>query len=514
MGMGQNGSNLLSHGLQDLLRRNGMAASLAQDATGAFTLHVRGHDSPRLEYGVTAAQAAALAHWGPSGGDRKAYETFVSIVAGDFSVPKAYVYARNSGGRVNMGQRGAGPRHLPLGVHPGPHGAPGVPGHGVSGPWAWAPAGFLGYRPRPGMGYPVGFGPEGGRAVTRLAPGRLAPGDGGFYYIGGSRNAGMSPGRADALQGLEDLLPCPVVERPQGPATRLSDAVTSVGFTSGKFLEVLASHGMVVDADRKVLVVQSSGMETDVAYDISDEELGILAGNSLGETSLERRLALLNDIIKDDFDGEVTLDALDSERVLDLGPAPGAWPAREGSMGRQEAMDGRAPSALWPLGEPMERVHGPRPGREPLSSGFASVSGTDISLLGGGRAWYREGRNGREVEVGEIAVERVPTGGGGQDPASGTVPRGRDDGEQACAYRMTAVINGEAVSHGITRKQFDKFLGLDDYHRMRMFSRVFHEVDMKAVPGAAADTRCARALASESYDMMVQKHDGGHGLGL
>ena len=31
---------------------------------------------------------------------------------------------------------------------------------------------------------------------------------------------------------------------------------------------------------------------------------------------------------------------------------------------------------------------------------------------------------------------------------------------------MTAVINGESISHEITQKQYDKFMAIDDYHRM------------------------------------------------
>jgi len=46
-------------------------------------------------------------------------------------------------------------------------------------------------------------------------------------------------------------------------------------------------------------------------------------------------------------------------------------------------------------------------------------------------------------------------------------------------YRMTAVIDGQRVSHEISQKQYDKFLAVDDYHRMKLFSKVFPEVEMK-----------------------------------
>ena len=48
---------------------------------------------------------------------------------------------------------------------------------------------------------------------------------------------------------------------------------------------------------------------------------------------------------------------------------------------------------------------------------------------------------------------------------------------------MTAVINGESISHEITQKQYDKFMAVDDYHRMKLFSHIFDEVDMKNAPG-------------------------------
>ena len=47
---------------------------------------------------------------------------------------------------------------------------------------------------------------------------------------------------------------------------------------------------------------------------------------------------------------------------------------------------------------------------------------------------------------------------------------------------MTAVINGQAITHDISQKQYDKFLAVDDYQRLRMFSKVFNEVDMKIRP--------------------------------
>lgn len=47
---------------------------------------------------------------------------------------------------------------------------------------------------------------------------------------------------------------------------------------------------------------------------------------------------------------------------------------------------------------------------------------------------------------------------------------------------MTAVINGESISHEITQKQYDKFLAINDYQRMKLFDKIFPEVEMKTKP--------------------------------
>ena len=60
---------------------------------------------------------------------------------------------------------------------------------------------------------------------------------------------------------------------------------------------------------------------------------------------------------------------------------------------------------------------------------------------------------------------------------------------------MTAIINGESISHEITQKQYDKFMAVDDYHRMKLFSKVFNEVDMKSRgDGVGLGTKIGAAL--------------------
>jgi hypothetical protein len=99
----------------------------------------------------------------------------------------------------------------------------------------------------------------------------------------------------------------------------------------------------------------------------------------------------------------------------------------------------------------------------------AHVNGNTLYELNENKGWFREGRHGREVTVDDIKVEPVK----------------KEDGQEAgeAKYRMTAVINGESISHEITQKQYEKFMAIDDYHRMKLFSHIFHEVDMKNMPG-------------------------------
>jgi hypothetical protein len=89
------------------------------------------------------------------------------------------------------------------------------------------------------------------------------------------------------------------------------------------------------------------------------------------------------------------------------------------------------------------------------------VDGATLLEFNERKGFYRERAHGREVEVGNIQVD--PTANG--------------------KYKMTAVINGQTISHEITQKQYDKFLAVDDYHRMQLFSKIFNEVDIKTRPG-------------------------------
>lgn len=127
--------------------------------------------------------------------------------------------------------------------------------------------------------------------------------------------------------------------------------------------------------------------------------------------------------------------------------------------------------------------------REPQEG--ALIDGRDLSYINENKGWYREGEHGREVEVEAIAVQPAETEG---------------------KYKMTAIINGESITHEISQKQYDKFLAVDDYHRMKLFSKIFNEVDMKTRPemSSGLGTKIFAALAAGAVVLSDVAHELHH----
>lgn len=131
--------------------------------------------------------------------------------------------------------------------------------------------------------------------------------------------------------------------------------------------------------------------------------------------------------------------------------------------------------------KPLEKAEAPsvRNGREAINLndlreqtkinllGDAGVNGEALSNLKASKEWKRSGAHGRATEVGDIAVERVRD-------ADGKAVEGK--------YKMTAVIDGNTFTHEITEKQYNKFLTVNDYQRMKLFDKIFPEVEMKTKP--------------------------------
>ena len=428
--------------MRTMLMRNGLQAHIAFDG-GGYRLIVQGHDSPLLVYPITERQMLALTDWGTNTANKKAYNVLTSIIAKDFYLPKNFVHARNANGRVAMGLHG-----YRIGI--GEYGHMGRLG---------MPPPFLGWTPRNQWGFHLrrvggqlffpgpSIVPE--RPDGRMKPGELQSGGYGFYYKGGQPAQPLQ--QRDVLQDLQAVI-TPMISRPrsQEPARPYKELITSpVYFSNEKWQECLASHGLIVDAEARTLTVQSEKASADMMYDLTDDEIVVLTSNSIEEQPIEKRLEILNNVIGADFSEKVTMGHLDSEQRISVALHPEVQQDLEHRKRQEQELFVPQETAVQ---------------HEDMQNGIgAAVDGRDLQLLNEGKGWYREEKHGREVEVGEIAVQPAETEG---------------------KYKMTAVIDGQVISHEITQRDYDKFLAVDDYHRMKLFSKIFSEVDMKTRPEA------------------------------
>lgn len=249
-------------------------------------------------------------------------------------------------------------------------------------------------------------------------------------------------------------------------------------FTNERWQECLASHGIIVDSETRTLTVQSAAVDADLQYDLTEEELAALTANTLEEATAEKRLEIINGVIQDDYDGKVTLEMLNGRETVNLSLHPEVLEDLNSrlAVGQQQA----------------ERIAGGMPVeaerelREGLPRGGVAMNGNDLAAIRPDKGWYREGKHGREVTVDDIRVE--PSG-------------------QEGTYKMTAIIDGERVSHEITQKQYDKFMAIDDYHRLKLFSKVFGEVDMKSRDRTPLGTKIGAALLAGAAVAAELGHD-------
>ena len=400
--------------MRTMLMRNGLQAHIAFDG-GGYRLIVQGHDSPLLVYPITERQMLALTDWGTNTANKKAYNVLTSIVAKDFYLPKNFVHARNANGRVAMGLHG-----YRIGI--GEYGHMGRLG---------MPPPFLGWTPRNQWGFHLrrvggqlffpgpSIVPE--RPDGRMKPGELQSGGYGFYYKGGQQVQPLQ--QRDVLQDLQAVI-TPMVSRPrsQEPARPYKELITSpVYFSNEKWQECLASHGLIVDAEARTLTVQSEKASADMVYDLTDDEIVVLTSNSIEEQPIEKRLEILNNVIGADFSDNVTMEHLDSERRISIALHPEVQHDLEHRQRQEQELFVPQETAVQ---------------HEDMQNGIgAAVDGRDLQLLNEGKGWYREEKHGREVEVGEITVQPAETEG---------------------KYKMTAVIDGQVISHEITQRDYDK----------------------------------------------------------
>jgi hypothetical protein len=467
----------LSPELQDILIRNGMQGRIHASSNG-FQLVVQGHDSPVLSYNISERQLQALTDWGTNFSNKKAYNTFTSLVSNDFDMPKNFVHARNANGRVAMGLHG-----YRIGV--GEYGRNPTPSfrHGWKAMCMGSHVPFLGWTPRQqdgfhlrringGLYYPAGAPMVSNRTDGRMKPGELQSGGYGFYYKG-SQATSLQPSE-DVLKDLQTVIkPVEAKPRTTQPAQSYKEVITSpVYFTNEKWQEVLSSHGLIIDEQSKTLNVQSAGSPADLQYDLKPEELTKLTSNSIKEVPIAERLEILNGILKDDFQSSITMDTLNSKQSINIMLTEKAQQEINYQLGIGDPKEQAQEVKQNIIQEEQLSVH---PELEPLQEGGVRMDGNDLQYIDENKGWYREGRHGREVSVDEIRVEPIA------NQSTEAANKKETEGQQTEGkYRMTAVIDGQVVSHEITQKQYDKFMAFDDYHRMKLFSKVFPEVDMKS----------------------------------
>lgn len=478
----------LSHGLQQLLRNNGMQAHITIAPNGELQMTVLGHDSPAITYKLSQDQAEKLMTWGDSQGhaNKVAYKTFNDIVKNDFHLPDNYVTARNAGGSVMMGQHGYYIQNGEYGfrsARPTPFYRP-FTRHG----FGWG-GDFIGWRPRPSFGGPGFIGYHGRRIGDRYysqdrlfvaerpdgrrKPGELRSGGYGYYYKGGQRE------NSAELQkpALEiKLQPLKAAERPpQGQALVLKDEIASnYYFSKDKFQEVLKSHGIIIDEQKGELTVQSSKTRVDIKYtgEETKKDIAVILAEKLPSgkkgdkgVSYEKRLEVLNNIIAGDFSGKVTMDMLNSKEIIDIDLKPevkaveeAAFIKRDEEIARQEQRAQERKQRDDAIAAERSRIMGES---DRIARDIHAINGREIHEIMGNKGFFTAMEHGRQLVVGEIRVDETSSNN----------------------FTMSAVINGVMVEHSIDKKQYDQFLQLDDKHRLKLFDKVFSEVEIKSDHG-------------------------------
>lgn len=456
----------LSAGLQEVLRKNGMQAHISLAKDGGRELIVLGHDSPVLTYKLNEKQVENLMGWGTTYENKKAYNTFASIVKDDFYMPQNFVSASNAFGRVAMGLHGYRIGH-------GEYGYDARPARRT--PWfapfsrqgrGWA-GDFVGYAPRT-EGFHLrrigdhAYRPWGGgpmvteRPDNRVKPGEMLSGGYGFYFKGHQKETPVEV--LDQISIEPKIKPLEAAPRPQGQGIPYSSVITSdVYFSNDKFQEVLKSHGIVIDEAKKTLTIQSNLSKVDLQYDLKPEELQKLMANKVsgkGGVSVDARLAIINEVIGKDFDTKLTKDMLETKELVSLDLKPEVRQEVEAPFIEQErriAEQQRLAEARAEQRRESERIE-----RDPNA-----INGREIQTILGNKGWFQPVANGREMVVGEIRVDKTLNG----------------------TYVMEAEVNGRLLAHSISAKDYQKFLELDDAHRLKMFDKVFNEVEIKSAHG-------------------------------
>lgn len=484
--------------LQSVLHANGMQAHISLSETGTYQLVTISHNSsqPRY-YDLNEKQLDALVNGGTNTWNKNAYNTFVSIVKDDYYIPGSWVAAKNANSPVNHGLWG----HTIMDGEYGyrdprfrPFAGPGF------GKFDNSLFGFLfgggRYHIRRVAGRPY-FANSAPVVIERpdgrLKPGELKSGSYGFYDKGNQKK--------DAISNLEVDVKPRVLERPKGKALPLKDYITGYStlltFSGAGFAEVLSSHGIVVDKDKKTLTIKSDGVNKNLEYTLTDEELNTILNDKLRFTdtrgkkkhvhnknapNISERLDVINKVIANDFADKITVDHLQSKDYINIKLKP----ETAASLGLLEKQANAYNKNIDTLDLDMREM------RQDYRTGFIdkwnSIGVVDGRTLSEDKGFYLPMDKGRRVAVGEI--QAYPT----------------NDGTKT-SYRMTAVINNQVMSHEISKDDYIKFINYDDEHRLQLFDKVFDEVKIKSASNGMLEDNTRSSYLDEAKDVVRLEGD-------
>ena len=455
--------------LRRILESNGMQAHIARTQSGNYQLITLSHDNKTPHYyNLTEKQLSDLVNQGTNSQNKRAYNTFVSIVKNDYYVPGSWAAAKNVNSPVNMGlhgytlspgEYGIGRRSLFDSFFGPRYGRFDGSFYGVN---LRRIGGGLFYDDRR---YVVGERPDG-----RMVAGELKSGSYGFYSKPEQKNDVL----ANMNVAVKKPKPFAMTDEEKKKVTCLKDITwyqKNLGWATGDTINgMMATHGLELNEKDKTLTVKAKGSTKAFVYHLSDEDAKILFNqkikletksgkiiNKKDGNSLDERLNCINNIIKEDFDDKVTAAKLNEKDYISL-------KLNEKNQQEQRAeLQPRQDTASAQVNDVIDL----RDSREAYRTGFIdqwnSIGVVDGRQLDASKGFYLPAKNGRAVSVGEIQVY----------PSSDGTDRGQ-------TYKMTAVINEKVFTHDISKSDYMKFLNYDDEHRLELFDKTFKEVQIKS----------------------------------
>lgn len=401
---------ILHPAFAELLRRNGFAVRVVE-ATAGVALAVTGSDGVERTYAVPAGKEADLFGWRDDSrsAQRKAYETLAGLCV-DYDFPK-FVEFRNAGSRVNMTGRPLEPR----GERP-----------------------VRGHVPNRVPVYDRDVDVAGRIQSGRIEPKTAVDGDKLDQSLGVAKVVKGAPWVADNEIKYENI----------SSDLYLTD--------KEQWLRCLSTHGLIVDETAGTLTVQSSSHRgSNMTYVLSDADLAVLTSPKNGQQlPIYDRLAVINNIIKDDYTERVTPAMLNTSKRI------GIWLSDAGEQRLEEQKRQSLASA-----DGLSKRESVAVKATPLS-GDDWVNGAALSKISPNKAFYHSEADGRRMDVGNIWVEKT---------------FGR-------YYMKADVFSDEGVhtvlSKEISEKDYVKFRNVDDMKRLRMADKKFDELSIKTVPGS------------------------------